>query len=497
MLSALVLARILGPSSYGVVSAATIYVTLSTLILDQGLASALVQRPRLPRTTPGAVSTLNIVTAILMAAVTWFVAPLVSDFFDTPNLTDLLRVLGIALLVKALAITPRAMQLRQLRYKPIAVADVLGGLLGAVLGIAAAISGAGIWAMAWQVIATDVVIAVVLLAVSKDVRPNGHLRDLPAILPFGLRVFGVNGLAFFSRNADNILVGRFLGVASLSYYSMAYRVLVIPVQMVGQTVNRVAFPTFSRQAGDRQRVAVTLVSATELLSMVVVLPMVLVAVAAPQVVQVVLGPEWTRTAAVLSVLAVAGARETVFYITGSLMRAMGAAQLNLRYEIVATSSQLTGIVVGLQFGLVGVALGYALVGFALAPILLAIQRHLTGVPIRAQVRTIAPSVHAAVWGALAYEGVRLTNWADLPTLLVGGSAFGAVSVAVLWIFHRAALARTVERVSAVLGIRYRGRATSPRTVALLPPPTRRTKNRNSSHHGNPRHRHRRGRRSDV
>ncbi|GAA2107724.1 lipopolysaccharide biosynthesis protein [Microlunatus panaciterrae] len=452
MICALVLARLLGPDSYGVISAASVYVTLTTLFLDQGLAPALVQRPTLDPRSPGAVATMNLLAGLVLAVITFVCAPLIAGFFHVADLTGLLRVLAFGLLIKALAITPRAMQLRRLGFKVIGVGDIAGGVVGAVVGITAALLGAGYWAMAWQVITTDVVIAVVLLAKTRGTRPNLHLGLLGPILPFSLRIFASNGLAFFSRNCDNILVGRYLGVTSLSYYSMAYRVLVIPVQMLGQTVNRVTFPTLARVAADRQRVAAILVKVTELLAMAAVPPMVLVAVAAPEMISVVLGDRWLPTAPILSVLAIAGARETVMSTTQSLMRAMGRGKLIMRYEIVATSVQLTGIVVGLQFGLLGVAVGLTTAGFLLTPVMLLIQRNLSAVRIRDQLRTMLPAVHGSLWAAAAYLLVRLIGWHDAWTLVLGIVSYLVVGLAVLWLAHRKALRRTVVAAKGILGV---------------------------------------------
>lgn len=451
MLAALVLARILGPDTYGVISAATIYVTLSTLVLDQGLAAALVQRPKLNVLTPGAVATVNIVTAVLLAALTWFLAPLVADFFSATELTGLLRILGVGLLLKALAITPRAMLQRHLRFAPIAAADIAGGVTGAAVGISAGLLGASYWAMAGQVLTTDAVIGAVMLVRYRGGLPNLHLGQLRSVFGFGLRIFGSNALAFLARNLDNILVGRFLGLVSLSYYSMAYRVLVIPVQMLGQTVNRVTFPTFARLADRPAQLASTLTRATELLSFAAIPAMGLVAVAAPELVAVVLGDEWAVTAPVLTVLAVAGARETVFYITGALMRAKGAGKLILRYEFVATGTQLTGIVIGLQFGVLGVALGVTTAGFVLAVPLLVIQRHLAGVRIRTQLLAILPAAHASLWAAGGYLLIKAAGWNTLVVLLVGSGMYVLVGFGILAVFHRTAARRSLAAALGIIG----------------------------------------------
>ncbi|ADG73801.1 polysaccharide biosynthesis protein [Cellulomonas flavigena DSM 20109] len=442
----IVLARLLGPETYGVVSAAMIYVTFTMLLLDQGLAAALVQRPELSRWAPGVVATANLVSAVLLGVVTWLVAPFVADFFHDDRLAPVLQMLGAALWLKALAIVPRAMQQRALTFRAIAMADVVGAFVGAAAGVAAALLGAGPAAVVAMVVATDVVVAAVLLRAERGPAPNLHLRELRELLPFGARVMATNGIAYFSRNVDNILVGRVLGLASLSFYGMAYRVLVIPVQLIAQTVSRVMFPVFSRLADRRDLLAENLVRTTQLLALLAVPLMGLAAVGAHELVDVVLGEEWLPSASLLTVLAVAGARETVLYVTSPLMKATGEVKLLLRYELLATVLQVGGIVVGLLGGTLGVAVGYTVAGFVLTPVLLLVQRRLTGLTGGQQARAILPPVHAALWGAAAYVLVARLLDGSLLVLAVGAAAYLAVAAGVLLGIHRRSTVEGVARL---------------------------------------------------
>lgn len=453
LVSAVVLARVLGPETYGVIGAATIYVTFTTLLLDQGLASALIQRPHLSRWAGGAAASANIATGVLLAGVTWVSAPAVADFFSSEPLAEILRLLGVGLVVKSLAIAPRALQSRRLAFRRIAQADVLGALLGSVAGIAGALLGAGAASIVLQVVVMDAVAALILCTAPGAPRPNLRFREVLDLLPYGTRVMTTNGIAFFARNADNILVARFLGVEALSYYAMAYRVLVIPVQLLGQTVARVMFPVFSRLADRRDLLAENLLKATGLLAFVTVPTMTLLAVASSDIIRLVLGTEWLPAAAVLTVLALAGARETVFYVSGPLMKATGEVALLLRYEVLATVVQVAGIVVGLRFGIVGVAVGYAAAGIALTPLLLWIQKRLSGASVRAQLRAIGPSVHAAAWAAAAYLVVAQGDHSALVTLLLGSCAAVVAAVAVLGLAHRRSSRVHLGRIRRALGRR--------------------------------------------
>ena len=457
--AALVLARVLGPETYGVISAATVYVTFTTLLLDQGLAAALVQRPHPGPRLAGAVASANLLAALLLGGATAALSPHVAAFFSAPALRPLLVVLGLGLVLKGLAITPRAMLQRELRFRAIGIADIVGGAAGAVAGIAAVLLGAGIWSMAWMVLTTDAIVGVALAWTGgRGARPNLHLGELREILPFSLRIFGSNALAFLSRNADNILVGRFLGVGALSIYSMSYRVLVVPVQMIGQTVNRVAFPLFARLQDRLDLVAAGLLRAMDVLAIAAIIPMVLVSAAAPELIHLVLGPQWSAAAPVLTVLAIAGARETVFYVTGPLMRARGAGRLILAYEVLATVVQLAAIVAGLSWGVLGVAWGWTVAGFCLMPVQLLIQRRLCGVRLGEQLGRILPHVHASLWGAALYLVVRLSGFGPLVVFLLGTLAYLAGVLAVLRFVHRRALERAWAAATEILTVRGPARA---------------------------------------
>lgn len=442
----LLLARVLGPQLYGVVAAATIYVTLSALVLDQGMSSALIQRRVLPNRAAGALATVNLITATILAVATWFAAPSLADFFGTPDLAVVLRLLGAGLLLKAVAIAPRAVLSRGLQFTRLAVADVAGAAAGVTVGLISLAAGAEYFALVFQVGTMDLVTAALVLRWAKGTSPNLQLNTLRDMVPFGAKIFGTNVLAFVSSNADNILIGRYLGASSLAFYSIAYRVLVIPILLLGQTVNRVLFPLFSRLAGNGAEVSRTLIAATETLAIVAVPLMSLVACAAPQAVLLGLGPQWSPAAALISVLAVAGARETIFFITPALMRGLDEAGMNFRFQLLSTAVQLAGIVIGLQHGILGVAVGYAIAGFALTPVLLAIQRRLTGVSLRHQWAAIWPAVHVSVWASAGYLAIDRLVAAPLAVLTLGTVLYVVILGGVLWIFHRDLARRTRSRL---------------------------------------------------
>ena len=453
------LARMVGPEAFGIVAQAVVYIGIVGLLLDQGFSSALIQRPRLSDDMAGAVVTVNLAVGALLTAVTVAVAPAWAAFMDSPELTAVLAVLACSMFIRALAITPRALLLRGMHFRKIGIADISGAAVGGILGVVAAALGAGYWALVVQIVTTDLVMALVLFLVGAGSRPNLHLRRLREIAGFSWRAFAAGILInSVSRNIDNLLVGRFHGPQQLAFYGLAYRLLLLPVQLATTTIGAVLFPAFSRLADDLNALRTEMARATRALATLALPGMALVAASAPQVVLLVFGPQWIPAVPIVQILATVGALQAVYQPTTTpLVLGLGHARLNLRLAWLITVLATVGIVAGLPFGAQGVAIGYTAATALLIPVEWFIRRRLLGMTVRGQVAMLVPGVHVAIWVVMIYLLVALAiTGHDLVVLLLGVPAAAAAGVVVLRVFHPAQLAELI-RVSRRLVVRARPR----------------------------------------
>ena len=429
------LARLLGPTSYGVVAQASVYITLTTLLLDQGLSASLISQHAVSRRAAGTAVTVNLLLALVFAAVTVPLAEPLAVFLHTPELVLVLPVLGAGLLLKAAQIVPRMLLMRTLDFRAIAVSDVGSAVAGGILGVVAGLIGFGYWAIVVQLVSSDLLAAIVLIVAARPPLPALAFRSLAGSAGFGARVFTGNLLSFVSRNIDNLLVGRFFGPTQLAYYSLAYRVLLSPVQMVGQVVTRVLFPAISRVRDDHARVSALTLRCIRAIAFVSFPFMAFVAVSAPDTVVTVLGPRWLPAVLVLQILAVTGARQAVTSINGSVLLGMARSDLHLRFNIAAAVVQVGGIVAGLPFGIVGVATGYTIAGLVLTPVIGWLQKHLVGTSYTAQAGSVLPALHGAAWLVAVYLLLDLTPIGAGPRIAIGLVAGVAAYALVLRFVH--------------------------------------------------------------
>jgi O-antigen/teichoic acid export membrane protein len=450
----ILLARLVGPHDFGIVAQAMVYVNIVALLLDQGFSSALIQRKQIEPDMPGAVVSVNLAVGAALTAATIAIAPLWASFMRTPQLLLVLVVLAPKLLIGAGAITPRAMLMRSMEFRKIGIADTVAAMSGGALGLTVALVGGGYWAVVVQVLSTDIVLLLMLLALGAGWRPNLHFRQLRDIAAFSGRAFAAGLLInSVSRNIDNLLVGRFQGAQALAFYGLAYRLLLLPVQLACTTVGAVLFPVFARLAHDLTSLGAEMARATRALAVLSLPVMALVAAAAPQLVAVIFGPLWEPAVPIVQVLAIAGALQAIYQpSTGPLALGLGQAKLNLRYAWLTTVVATVGIVAGLPFGPFGVAVGYTAATGLLVPVEWLIRRHLLGMTLRAQIASLIPAVHVALWVA----GMYLVTAAAIPGHEMLALAFGTVmagctGAAVLRLAHRSLWAELIHMANRILG----------------------------------------------
>jgi O-antigen/teichoic acid export membrane protein len=447
----LLLARILGPDAYGVIAQAAIFISLSTLLMDQGITAALINSRSVARTQVGAASGLNITLGALLSVAAVAAASPLADFFKTPELAGVLVILGIGLMLKAIAVVPRMMLVRAFDFKSQAILDVAATLTGGMVGVVSALTGGDYWALVLQILVTDALTALLLTIHARPPLPNFRFKTLWSTMGFSSRVLFSNLVSYTVQNLDSILIARTMSTQSVAHYSLAYRVLTTPTLLVGQVVTRVLFPAMSRLLHTGGDAAALIAKSTQTISLLTFPGMALIAVSAPITVPLVVGEAWLPVVPLLLVFAVGGARASVTTVNTSVVMGLGRADIMLRFSMLAAVTQIAGIIVGLRWGILGVAIGFTAAGFALTPVICAIQKRIAGFNYRAQLASVLPAFHATIWLIGAYlliQSIAGTSVLAVVAAFIGSVAVFAVTIRV---FHKSTWLSALYNARRVLG----------------------------------------------
>ena len=431
-----VLSRLLTPDDFGLIGMAWILMELATRFGQTGIGHALIQQDELTGRHVETALALSLALGGAMTAAVWLLAPLLGRFFDEPMVVRPLQALSAAFVIAGVGVVPGHLLRRTLRFKPLMVADLLSysvgyGLIATIL----AFLGSGVWALVWgELVRVLVHTATVTLYSPLRLRPRLAAREAAGLFSRGIGLSFVQVFDFIVRMGGYFVVGRWLGAASLGYYTRADRLASLPFQYVGGSLFEVAFPAMAQRRREVDRLRMVYLHGTEMLSLAMLPVGVMLLVSAPEVVAVVLGGQWGATVPVLQILALAVPFQTCGILNVAAVRASGAVYGETWRQAAHAFLVVPGAWFGSRWGLAGVAVG--MVGAQVVAHLLMAQAALSllGLGWRCLLRCHLPALWTGGWAALALwltaRGLRALESPAALALAVEVVVCGVVAVAV-------------------------------------------------------------------
>jgi O-antigen/teichoic acid export membrane protein len=427
---ALVLARLLAPHDYGLAGMVLVFSSLVFVFSDLALGSALVQRRTLSERDRSTVFWASAGLGLLFTVVGVATSGPLASFYGEQDVQPLFAALSLSFFVTALGTTQKAILTRDMDFRRLELRFVGATLAGAAVGIAVAATGGGAWAIIGQQLAIAV-ISTALLWTSCAWRPQLVFSpaSLRALGGFSANVFGTRVLFYASRNADNLLVGRFLGASALGAYALAYNLMLMPIERIAGPIQEVLFPAFSRLQDQPRRLGQTWLRVNRAVAAITLPTLLGLIILAPEFVRVVLGDKWAPAIPVLQILAWAGLLQSLQRLNSSVLQARNRTGTLLAFSVLAATSNVAAFAIGLTWGIVGVAAAYAVTNTLLQPLYTLLTARAVQLPVLDSLRNLAGVAIAAAAMGAAVLAVKLmlvdagvTAAARLPLLVLLGAA---------------------------------------------------------------------------
>jgi PST family polysaccharide transporter len=436
-----ILARLIGPSEYGLVALAMPVVLLANVISDGGLTAALGRQRDADRTTESTAFWVTLGVGSTLALAACLSAFPIGWALRQPRLPWLIMALSPTLLMNSITSVSNGRIIRERRFATFAAGDVLSTLAGAATALFAATHGCGAWSLVAQQLALW--IAKLTWITSRGGAQIGFQFRYSAVrelVTFGANNIGSTIADFVARNVDNMIIGGVLGAERLGFYAMAYQVIRLPDMLITGPFWLYVFTAMSRAAHQGDRAAIRdLARAGLRLSAALLAPLFLgLALVADLGVVVTLGAKWSGAVGPLRLLAAAGFGFCICSMVASILMGLGKAALQFRLSTAQGITTIVTVGSAVWFGLEpasgALACGVWMVGFYYLDQL---ARDLK--TSRASLLTaLAPALAGCVALAAAVLGVRELLHAAPPGVRLAGAipAGAAAYVAVIWALAR-------------------------------------------------------------
>ncbi len=364
--STAVLARLLTPKDFGLMAMIVVFTNFIMIFSDFGLTAALIQRKELNEEHLSSSFWINVLTGLFLTLLLIALAPVIANFYEEDKLTLIIMVLASTFFISSFGIVQAALIMKGLKFKSLAIIEILSVVISVAVAMFLAFSGFGVWSLVWRHISASLV-TLILLWFFSTWKPNFLLKWLRVkeLLNFSLNLTGFKFVNYFSRNIDNLLIGKLLGSSSLGFYNLAYRLLLFPITNISRVIGRVMFPSFSFIQEDKNKVSRGYLKVTCYIAIITFPLMIGLLVVAPQFIRVIFGSQWYRSIFLVQILAIVGLIQSIGTLNGTIYQSQGRTDLQFYVGIIFAIIVGFSLAMGLRWDIEGVTVAYAIVAFLL------------------------------------------------------------------------------------------------------------------------------------
>lgn len=360
----LYLARLLGPTAFGLVGMVAVFIAIANVFVDSGFTSALIRKT--DRTESDLVTAFyyNIAMAGLCYLALYISAPFVADFYQQVELQTLLRVLGLAVLINAFTLIPRVNLNVAMDFKTQAKISVLSVLISGPTAIILAINGYGVWALVTQTL-LNASCATLLFNIFAPWLPRGRITKhaFNYLFGYGSKLLLSGLLDVIYNNLYQIIIGKKFSPAVVGQFTQANQLASVPVSTLTGIIQRVTFPLFSQLQDDPDRMANAYRQTLKLSALVIFPLIVALGLIAKPLLTNLLGEQWQGAAALLSVLCLGYMLYPIHSINLNLLQVTGRSDLFLKLEVMKKVIGVTVLLLSIPYGVLAMCLGFTLTSY--------------------------------------------------------------------------------------------------------------------------------------
>lgn len=353
--------NLLQPEDYGLMSQAMIVMGLLALINEMGMGSALVQKEDVSKQVVSQVFGVGILLNTTVFIIILLLAPLIAIFFDEPSLRNIMYVVAISFLINSFLIIPNAMLSRTLAFKKKATVDLVTMLAASFSTLILAFQGFGVWALvAGNIVGSVSRVVGINLVARYWVFPSFNFAGMRKIFTFGGTVTADRVLWYLYSQSDTIIVGKLLGKELLGFYTVSMQLASLPMQKLSGMVNEVGFAAFSRTQSDAQQFSAHFTKAARLLCVFAFPVFWGISAVTPEIVLIFLGEQWQPAIVPMQILSLVIPIRMLSSIASPALAGIGRPDVSIKNLIIASIIMPVAFLIGVNWGLLGVALAWAI-----------------------------------------------------------------------------------------------------------------------------------------
>lgn len=358
-----VLVRLLTPEEFGTVALITVFISFFNILTVGGIGPAIIQNKELTEEDMQSIFSFSIVLGFILALLFFLSSTVIASFYNNTELIPLVRLLSLTVLFSAFKIVPNALLLKKLKFKQVGLATIIVQLLSGVVAIIFAYKGFSYYALVYKSIFDGLFTFLIFYWLS-PIKLKFELQksSINKIMRFSTFQFFFNFINYFSRNTDNLLIGKFISPTALGFYDISYKLMMMPVQNLTHVITPVLHPVLSAFQNDKNKIYNTYMKVVKILATIGFPLSVFLYFSAHEIISILYGSQWGQSVPVFKILALTVGIQVVLSSTGSIFQAVNRTDLLFYSGLLSALFMVSGICYGIFVGKSIETVGYGLIG---------------------------------------------------------------------------------------------------------------------------------------
>lgn len=419
LIVSIVLARILSPTDYGTVALMNVFISILRIFVNCGLGSALIQKKDADDIDFSTVFYSQMFFCIILYAVLFITAPLIADFYNTPDMVAMVRVLGLTIIIAGIKNVQISYVSRTMQFKRFFFAT-LGGTVGAaVVGIGMAMKGFGPWALIAQSLFNNTVDTIILwITVKWKPIKEFSFKRLKSLFSYGWKLLVSGFLDTVYNNLRSLIIGKVYSSSDLAYYNRGKSWPSLIVENVNSSIDSVLFPSMSSVQEHTETVKAMTRRAIKTSTYVMAPLMMGLAFCSTPLVRLVLTEKWLFCVPFQVIFCISYMFYPVHTANLNAIKAMGRSDLFLKLEIIKKIVGLIALAVTVPISVM--AIGYSLLFTSVASQVINSwpNRKLLNYGYLEQLKDIFPGIFLAVAMGCCIYPIQWIGLSDVLTLCI-------------------------------------------------------------------------------
>ncbi len=331
----IILARILSPHDFGLMGIALLIMGMLETFSQTGFHAALIQRRERIEPYLNSAWTFLIVRGLMLFTILYLIAPYASSFFNSPEAEPIIRVMGLAILLRSFTNIGVIYYQKELEFNKVFALSFTSVLADFTVAVSAALILQNVWALVYGYIAGNLVMCVMSYIIH-PYRPrlDFDVTKAKELFGFGRWILGSSILTFLITQGDSAFVGKLLGATALGFYQMAYRISNLPTTEISHVISWVTFPAYSKLQDNIEKLRQAYLRVLQVTTFITFPLAGLILVLAPEFTRLFLGEKWMPMVPAMQVLVIFGLVRSIGATTGPLLQGIGRPDIITKIQFI-------------------------------------------------------------------------------------------------------------------------------------------------------------------